>query len=238
MSLGSLDVIRPGLQTIVVAAPRVGYRAIGVAPGGALDARAFALANALAGNAPGTPALEIAYGCFSARFAHPTCLALTGANCDARFDGVHLVLEAPRDGVRTYLAVRGGFDIPLVLGSQTTDLRGNFGGWHGRALRAGDVLPIGDSLESEAMLEDATTALASEVLVRAIDRGAPAEFWARPWRTSHESNRMGTRLLGEALQGGGDVDSHAVFAGVVQLPSGGEPIVLLADAQTTGGYRA
>ncbi len=238
MSRGSVEIVRPGLQTIVVAEPRVGYRAIGVAPGGALDARAFALANALAGNLPGTPALEIPYGCFAARFLRPAHVALTGATCEVRFDGVHLVLEAPRSGVRTYLAVRGGFDIPLVLGSQTTDLRGRFGGWHGRALRAGDVLPIGGSSESEATLDDATSAEAYEVVVRAIDRGAPAAFWARAWRTSHESNRMGTRLLGEALPGGGEVDSHAVFSGGVQLPASGEPIVLLADAQTTGGYRA
>lgn len=74
--------------------------------------------------------------------------------------------------------------------------------------------------------------------LRAIDRDAPPGFWKRSWRLSHESDRMGARLTGEPLEGGGEVDSHAVFPGVVQLPSSGEPMVLLADAQTTGGYRA
>jgi len=238
MSRPTLEVLRAGVQSIVIAAERTGYRAIGVATGGALDKRAFALANALAGNAPDTPALEIAHGSFSARFAVPVPLAVAGAEAGVRFDGVHLAIDAPRSGVRVYLAVRGGLEVPLVLDSRSTDLRGGFGGWHGRALRAGDVLPIGGGAPGEGAFEDATRSYPEAIVVRAIDRCAPPEFWTRAWRMSHQSNRMGARLLGEPLAGGGGVDSHAVFPGVVQLPDAGEPIVLLADAQTTGGYRS
>lgn len=238
MSGASLEIVRPGLQTIVVAGRRAGYRSIGVGTAGALDARAFALANALAGNPPDTPALEIASGALFARFTRPVRIALAGADCDASFDGVSLALGVPHSGMRTYLAVHGGFDVPPMLGSQSTDLRGRFGGWHGRALRAGDVLPIAGGAKGDATLEKAMRAYADDVVVRAIDRGAPPELWTQTWRIGHESNRMGVRLQGERLDGGGDVDSHAVFPGVVQLPANGEPIVLLADAQTTGGYRA
>jgi biotin-dependent carboxylase-like uncharacterized protein len=238
MRRASLEIVRPGLQTIVVAGPRTGYRSIGVGLSGALDARAFALANALAGNAPNTPALEIAHGSFSARFICPAHIALAGADCEVRFDGVTLALGPPRSGIRTYLAVRGGFDVPFVMGSQSTDLRGAFGGWRGRALRAGDLLPVAGPVPQEAANERAMRAYPTEAVVRAIDRAAPPEFWTRVWRVSHASNRMGSRLQGDPLAGGGGVDSHAVFPGVVQLPAGGEPIVLLADAQTTGGYRA
>jgi len=239
MTLQTLEIVRAGLQTIVVAEPRTGHRAVGVGIGGALDERAFARANALVGNAPEAPALEIAYGAFDARFSHPVPFAMAGADCAARFDGLDLVLDAPRSGVRTYLAVRGGFEIPVVLGSRTTDLRGGFGGWNGRALRNGDVLTIGtESDAATARAPEPPAQYPTEIFVRAIDRRAPAEFWTHPWRVGHESNRMGMRLNGEPLAGGGDVDSHAVFPGVVQLPASGEPIVLLADAQTTGGYRA
>jgi 5-oxoprolinase (ATP-hydrolysing) subunit C len=232
------EIVRPGLQTIIVAAPRTGHRAIGVGLCGALDAASYARANALVGNAPDAPALEIPYGAFTARCTHPMLVAVTGADCCARFDGVHLVVEPPRCGVRSYVAVRGGFDVPVVLGSRTTDLRGGFGGWHGRALRVSDALPIVGSGESEAKLQVATQPYAASAVIRAVDRNAPPEFWTREWTASPASNRMGTRLQGEALNGGGDVDSHGVFPGVVQLPADGEPIVLLADAQTTGGYRA
>lgn len=233
-----LEVVRPGLQSIVVATPRSGHRAIGVGLCGALDVASCERANVRVGNVPGAPALEIAYGAFTARFTVPVHVAVSGAQCEVRFDGVHLVIEAPRSGVRSYVAVQGGFDVPMVLGSQTTDLRGGFGGWHGRALQALDVLSIAGEAVPEARLSIATQAYERRAIVRAIDRGAPPEFWTRDWSVSSASNRMGTRLRGETLLGGGDVDSHAVFPGVVQLPADGAPIVLLADAQTTGGYRA
>jgi 5-oxoprolinase (ATP-hydrolysing) subunit C len=234
----TMEIVRPGLQTIVVAAPRTGHRMIGVGLGGALDVASFARANALVGNAPDTPALEIAYGAFMARCVVPMHLGVSGAECAVRFDGVHLVVEPPLSGVRCYVAVQGGFDVPAALGSRTTDLRGGFGGWHGRALRATDVLPIAGDEVIGTKLEMAVQPYPTSAVVRAIDRHAPPEFWAREWSVSPASSRMGARLQGDALRGGGDVESHAVFPGVVQLPADGQPIVLLADAQTTGGYRA
>lgn len=249
----SLHVVRAGLQSIVVDRGRPGFRSIGVSLGGALDRAAHDLANSVCQNDPSRATIEIAYGGFSARFTNPTTFALTGADCEAMLDGLpvapdephdaatgaELVLGSPTRSVRTYLAVRGGFDVEVVLGSRSTDLRAAFGGFGGRALRAGDVVPICDNADAiSGFVSSTVRGHTDEVDVYAIARNAPDAFWQRSWRVSHESNRMGCRLLGEPITRGAEVNSHAVFPGVVQLPPNGEPIVLLADAQTTGGYES
>ncbi len=182
-------------------------------------------------------------------------LRLQGAN---RWSG--------KAGVRSWLAVAGGIDVSPVLGSRSTDLKAGFGGHEGRALKKGDRLPIGsaapgaDRLARRAFglrspqawgMSDMSDVCASEdtdelIWVRVIPgpeqhQFTPesiAKFWAEPWRITPHSNRMGSRLAGPVLarREAGDMLSSAMLPGVIQVPPSGQPIVLLGDAQTTGGY--
>lgn len=253
----ALIVERPGLQSLVVDAGRFGYRHQGVAWCGPADALAHDVANALVCNDARSAAVEVLFGNISVRFETTRAFALAGADCEARLDGARcvawakhiaregqlLTLHSPKRGVFTYLSVSGGIDVPEVLGSRTTDRTARFGGWQGRALQAGDRLSFG-----AATIEGAPFAIAPpsrRETVRVIPCGEIERFearsrdalWAQPWRAGHDSNRMGYRLHGASLEYRGDeLSSHAVFPGVIQVPPSGEPIVLLADAHTTGGY--
>jgi allophanate hydrolase subunit 2 len=137
--------------------------------------------------------------------------------------------------MRTVLAIGGGIDVPLVLGSRTTDVIASMGGFAGRALRAGDRLVVGTaSAEPQrAAIEPPHV----DLVLRTMAQPLAAHLWGRAWTVGHESNRMGYRLKGNAEPHDiGAMRSHAVFPGFVQLPPSGEPIVLMSDAQTTGGY--
>jgi biotin-dependent carboxylase-like uncharacterized protein len=156
------------------------------------------------------------------------------------------------------LAIKGGIDVPLCLGSRTTDLRAGIGGFLGRALTRGDVVPIApeglDDIRQpgpvsfvvdrdHAMGVDVATGAVSARVVRSHEYEAftaPSReaFWNRDWTVTHESDRMGYRLSATALEfaGAREMRSHAVFPGVIQVPPGGNPIVLMSDAHTTGGY--
>jgi biotin-dependent carboxylase-like uncharacterized protein len=256
----SVLVRRAGLQSAIVDAGRFGYRDRGVAWCGPSDALAFALAQRLAGNGMPCAALEVVMGDVELAFETPARCAIAGADCAATLDGERvpnwsaftaasgsrLTLRRPRTWMRTILAFDGGIDVPEVLGSRTTDLATHIGGLEGRALRAGDRLTLGPA-SSRSMrriaikpphADFAAEAFnASPLPVRVLAEPGFDALWERTWSVGHESNRMGCRLRGEPLAHMmGNVASHGVFPGVVQLPPGGEPIVLLGDAQTTGGY--
>lgn len=249
MTARTLLVERPGLQSLIVDRGRLGLRHVGVAWCGAMDMRAYAIAQQLVGNDAGAAAIEIVYGDVDVRFESAARCALTGAECGATLDdrpvaawtsfevpsGARLRLRRPRAGVRTILAVDGGIDVPVVLGSRTTDLVARMGGIEGRALRAGDRLPFGAARAAPEYARAQPPRMRGEV--RAIAQPGFDALWARPWTIGHESNRMGYRLRGDAVPHDvGAMRSRAVFPGVIQLPPSGEPIVLASDAQTTGGY--
>ncbi len=254
---GSLAVVRPGALTFVVDRGRFGARHLGVAWCGAADAAAFEAANFLVGNDANAAALEITLGNASFRFEAETVFALTGADAHARLDerfvepwrahradaDAVLQLAFPQRGARTVLAVAGGIDVPPVLGSRTTDLAAGFGGLHGRALRASDVLALGQPAHPLAQRRVDAPAGGDAVRVVAFDRFAHLDaasqqaFWECAWTAGHESNRMGYRFSARPLRYEREAPpSHAVFPGFIQVPPSGEAIVLLADAQTTGGY--
>ncbi len=170
-------------------------------------------------------------------------------------EGAILEFGRPKRGVYSYLAVSGGIDVPLVFGSRTTDLAASFGGFAGRALRRADRVdaardPAGPPEHAFAVAPPQLKLYASAyhngmTAIRVIaggeidrfDEASRRELWTAHWRVGHESNRMGYRLHGHALRYCGDgLPSHGVFPGVIQVPPSGEPIVLLADAHTTGGY--
>ncbi len=259
----SVEVLAPGLLTTVQDGGRAGWRHLGVGVAGALDPNAHAQANLLVGNAPDAAALEITLAGPRLRFERAVEIALCGADIDARCDGIalprarplrlpagsELALGACRMGARAYLAVAGGIAVEPVLGSRSTDLRGGFGGLAGRALRAGDVLPPGDApcCDVDAIeiapwwIDDAPAADPRDAIrvLPGADATAPADaLYAHGWKVAATSNRQGLRLEGAALEvaDGRERVSAPVAPGTVQLPPDGQPIVLLADAQTHGGY--
>ena len=259
-----IRVEKAGPLTTVQDAGRPGYRAAGVPLGGAMDRRALAEANLLCGNAPDAAALEMTVAGGVLRFERDGHAALAGADLEARLDGeprpagasfaVHrgavLSFGVARAGVRGYLAVRGGIDVPPVLGSRSTLLVAGLGGFAGRALRAGDLVPVGvapgPDPAARSLLPSERTDPGAPVTLRCLlgpqddaftDEGLRTLFDST-YRASVHSDRMGCRLDGPApgLRGAADIVTDAVLPGAVQVTGSGAPIVLGADCQTTGGY--
>ncbi|MGH8079135.1 MAG: biotin-dependent carboxyltransferase family protein, partial [Lysobacter sp.] len=251
----ALDVIAPGPSSHVQDLGRDGWRHLGVSRSGALDPGCAALANALVGNDDDAAVLEFTLQGPTLRLARPLRIALMGAACEARFEGQRLpgarpidlpagtlALGGMRSGARAWLAVRGGFDLPPTLGSRATDLRGGFGGLHGRALLAGDRLPVGAHVAIDASAPhipgwwiDPEFDHDPRAPIRYLASEAPgldelaARFGERPWRVHAASNRQGLRLDGEALAAPAASGlSEPVAPGTIQLPADGRPIVLLA----------
>ena len=263
----SVEVLAPGPMTAVQDLGRRGHRHVGVPLAGALDPGAAMVANWLVGNDGGAALLEFTLAGPTLRFDRPVRMALTGATAEAWFtasDGNRdrvphgrpvtvpagvLQVSGIRSGARGWLAVGGGIDVPVVLGSRSTDLRGGFGGMHGRALRRGDRLALLDPPELYAA---AAAAPGWWVDPHALEcRAAPIRFVPAPdvdrallrgfasgdWQVATDSNRQGVRLQGHALGSPAAVGASAPVApGTIQLPPDGQPIVLLADSQTMGGY--
>jgi biotin-dependent carboxylase-like uncharacterized protein len=263
----ALRILAPGLLTTVQDFGRPGFQHLGIPVGGALDSTSLQAANILVGNPPGTAVLEVAYlGPTIVVEAHNVRLAVVGADApieilsDARaaegrlIEGCRSIVlrrgEVMRIGALSkavlYIAVEGGFDLPPVLGSCATYLRGSFGGWHGRALATGDRLPLRlwqASERIELCLEDFN--LDAPPKFRAI-LGPQADYFSEvSIRTFFDSeyvvcgsDRMGMLLRGPRIehQHGSDIISDATATGCIQIPGSGQPIVLLPDRQTTGGY--
>ena len=239
----------------------MGYQGLGVPVSGPMDAYSHRLANQVLGNDPMAAALEITLlGPELVADGDITCAA-AGAEIDVTVDGVAVPRHAPfrvasgsrlrcgarGKGTRMTLAVAGGFDLPPTLGSRATHMVSRMGPFGGRPLRAGDVLPIGSSVPQDP--RGAVTPLdlpdggASVRVVPAAHRERfTDEAWERLVRTrftvSSQSNRMGYRLEGPALAhaGAADILSEAMPVGAVQVPASGQPILLMAERQTTGGY--
>jgi antagonist of KipI len=257
-----MTVLSPGLLTTVQDLGRPGHRRQGVAPGGAMDAFALQVANLLVGNAADVPALEFALTGPRLKFSGDALIALCGGEFGDLPDwrlvrvraGGEISLEKCRSGCRGYLAVAGGFDVSRVLGGCGTDLRGGFGGHEGRALRAGDGLKVKPgALEAHTLRPDAALhhfvapeirpAYSRSPTVRVV-RGTEAgefsgEFFQHLFAIEAHSDRMGLRLAGPQLERRsktGELVSSPVAPGTIQVPPDGQPIVLMADAQTLGGY--
>ncbi|WP_210081550.1 5-oxoprolinase subunit PxpC [Pantoea endophytica] len=254
-----LKILRAGMMTSLQDHGRAGFRQYGISVGGALDQPAMRTANMLVGNPEQSAVLEIVLGQFKTQFTRDGWFALTGAGCNADLDGKPvwtgwrlpvkkgqvLTLATPTRGMRSYLAVNGGFAVPEMLGSVSTDLKAAFGGWQGRKLQDGDELPLGKATRDfkdkagvrQLLWGNRIRALAGPEY-NEFSREAQQGFWRSPWKLSPQSNRMGYRLQGRQLHRDAtrDLLSHGLVPGVVQVPPNGQPIVLMADAQTTGGY--
>ncbi|MEY4938839.1 MAG: KipI antagonist [Verrucomicrobiota bacterium] len=249
-----VTVLKPGMLTTVQDLGWRGQRNAGVPLGGAVDPFALRLANALVGNPENLAALECTLIGPQLRFEQEALVAFTGAqfgdwpqNQPLRVAaGEVFDFGAARHGCRGYLAVAGGIEVPAVMGSRSTYLRAELGGFRGRALREGDQLPMGNVDRHPAgrwhIDERITPAYSDEPVLRVV-RGAQAdefgaEFYGARYRVSPQSDRMGVRLTGGALSrwAGQELISAPVAPGTVQIPPDGQPIVLTADAQTVGGY--
>ena len=268
----NVTVIKPGLLSSLQDAGRAGHAALGVGRAGAMDQPAWQLANALVGNTRGEATIECTLVGPSLRFEQAVVIALTGATITARV-GEHSVpmwtschlpagsvlhLGGMASGCRSYLAVRGGFDVPVLLGSRSSDLHAHIGYAHGRPLRAGDVLPIGAapafpsalagddvrpldwSLDPQPWFDFAQRPLA---LLRGshwsqLDAASQQLLFGGKFSLSKDSNRTASRLDGHTLQLRLPLEliSEAALPGTLQLPPSGQPIALLAEAPVTGGY--
>jgi biotin-dependent carboxylase-like uncharacterized protein len=258
-----IQVQAPGLLTTVQDLGREGFGPMGVSPSGAADAISLRVGNRLVGNAEGGAGLEMTLLGGTFVFPEGGILALTGSDFGASLDGkpvelwtsfeAHpgqtLRLGQTRSGARCYLCFQGGIEVTPFLGSASTHLLSGLGGHEGRALRKGDVLKLGEA--SGAYLRRTVAAKALERLSpRKVLRVTPGPqsdwfpesaqeiFYASTYRVAEESNRMGLRLEGAAVPegSGGKMITEGVSIGAVQIPSGGSPIILFVEQQTTGGY--
>ncbi|WP_243695361.1 biotin-dependent carboxyltransferase family protein [Agromyces protaetiae] len=238
---------------------RPGLGHLGVTSSGALDRGALALANRLVGNPDGAAGLELVGGGFRARFTGTTWFAVAGAWGDLRLDGRRFapytavrataggVLEigAADRGIRFVLAVRGGLDVPAVLGSRSRDTLAGFGP---APVAAGEALPIGGEPEASVPVldreaaypppaDDVTLVLLPGPRADWCDDPSLAPLFERVWRLAPDSDRVGARLAGTPVaRRDGEVPSEATVPGAVQLPPSGLPTILLADRPVTGGY--
>lgn len=259
----SIEVIKPGAQSQLQDLGRYGYQHLGVPVCGAMDEYSHRLVNLLVGNHTDQATLEIVLMGPSLRFAATTQIAICGADLSATLDGepvaLHQRLTVPAgavlsfgrriNGLRSYLAVRGGFSVAPLMGSRSTFVRGSFGGHLGRALRKGDVLQAADFKPAGALpdLPLVSTLPSAEITPLRVVLGehwagftaeAQALFAEASYRISPQSDRMGYRLEGPALARSqpGELISEAVNFGSIQVPPDGQPIVLMAERQSTGGY--
>lgn len=264
-----IEILTTGLPNTVQDLGRPGYLALGIGHGGAMDKQALAIANLMLGNDPSAAGIEVALHPFRLRVHVDTSVAITGADCAVRVGdrlwpswwatairaGETLTLEAPRAGARSYIAFAGGLDLPLVIGSRATDVKGGFGGLAGRGLSRGDRLAINpvarsfpDGLGAAIEERRCTTAdgLGSAIGLRVLPTAefeaftpqAQAAFTGTEWNVTNDANRMGYRLSGETLSLTSPLEllSHGIVPGTVQVPPSGQPIIQLADANTCGGY--
>lgn len=259
---GALEVVEGGLQTTVQDLGRPGYGRFGVTLNGAADRASLVAANRLVGNPDGAAALEITLLGPRLRFHRPVTIVLAGADLGASLAGRPLPpgerrRALPGDelafgpapearGMRAYLAVAGGIDVPVVMGSRSTDLTAGLGGHLGRALRAGDWLAAGGLRRHDRPGRPRPTVIDPAWPIRVLrgpqaDRFSP-ETWRRfvtsEFTVSSESNRVGLRLVGPPLfpTGGADIVSEGIVTGAIQVTGAGQPIIMLPGHATIGGY--
>ncbi|MBT3170509.1 MAG: biotin-dependent carboxyltransferase [Rhodospirillaceae bacterium] len=285
-----LEIVAGGLQTTVQDMGRQGGQCLGIPPSGAQDGFALRIANLLVGNSPGGPliirddpgaaGLEITMAGLKLQAKTDLLVAATGADMGATLDGVPvprwqafmlrqgqlLAFGMATSGARAYLAVHGGIDVPLYLGSRATHVRGRFGGFNGRALQAGDILPIGqtradsDTLVGRQLRPELVPSYGGAQEVRVVrgpeahlfDGASETAFYATAWQLNPKSDRTGMRFIGPELgfrpgrprylieEAGADPSNIVIDpgapVGTIQVPSGVEPIVLGVDAPSVGGY--
>lgn len=257
----TVRVVKPGFFTTVQDRGRFGLAHLGISPAGAADALSLRIANLLIGNDEYAPALEMTLVGATLEFEKRAIVAICGATCDCRLgqnpvpaneaieipEGGVLHCGSTTDGARCYLAVQGGFEVPIVMGSASTDIRGHFGGVEGRRLQSGDTVRVGSTTGPPLRRVAGTLQPMQWSGAIRVTKGAQhywfsadtyARFLASPYTVSEQSDRAGLRLKGEAVTPSekSQLLTDGIPLGAIQVPQDGQPIILFVDQQTTGGY--
>ena len=260
----SITILNPGLLTTIQDQGRVGYQQFGVPVSGAMDPRSAAFANILVGNDVDEAVLECTMLGPQIRFDADNCFAVCGGDLGAALNGTPiknyqayqarkgdiLKFSVPKSGCRAFIAFAGGLDVPQVMGSRSTYMKAKIGGLDGRKLAKDDVIPF--RAPKAALKDMADRHLYPEfqaqknyrirVVMGPQDDYFTAEgidtFLSKTYTVTQEFDRMGCRLEGDVIahKVGGDIISDGISFGAIQIPSSGQPIIMLADRQTTGGY--
>jgi len=258
----TIRVLKPGLWTTVQDRGRYGYAHLGISPCGAADPLSLRIANLLAGNDEYAPAFEMTLLGATLEVDQSAIVAVSGASCICKVGpyrvAEHTAVEVPAGGVlqcgpinggaRCYLAIQGGIDVPFVMGSASTDIRGRFGGLEGCRLQAGDVIRTNKAggQRPGRLRAGAWDELRRSGPIR-VTRGAQndwfspdewAKFLAATYAVSEQSDRAGLRLTGETVtpRERRQLLTDGIPLGAIQVPQDGQPIILFVDQQTTGGY--
>jgi biotin-dependent carboxylase-like uncharacterized protein len=268
----AIEIMETGLATSIQDQGRVGYYNVGIPPSGALDLVSAAAANVLVGNDPSAAVIESAYMGPKLRFTEPSIVAVTGAQIPVLVNDQEMPLWESfavqagdvlsfgilQGGARMYISISGGIDVPAVLGSRSLYALGAFGGFQGRSLQSGDVLPVGVgngrpgvvipmSLRPEFSREVDVRMVLGLYDYRLTKKGLSA-LLDQPWKLTTVADRIGFRYNGGALEwveriqpfGAGSDPSNITDAGYpvgsIQVPGGVEPIILHRDAVSGGGY--
>lgn len=260
----AIRIIRPGLLTTIQDLGRTGFQKFGVSPSGAMDRRALSVANLLVGNAAGEAGLEMTLTGAEMEFTVPNVVAVTGGNFAPVLNGASVPLcaafpvkagdtlsfGAAQSGCRCYAAFAGGLNVPVVMGSKSTNLKCGIGGFEGRKLKAGDE--IGFSAPAAYLPDlgrrflDYREPKEKEATLRVVlgpqddcfTEAGLRTFLESTYTVTNRSDRMGCALDGPKVEyrTKADIISDGIPFGAVQIPSGGKPILMLSDRQTTGGY--
>ena len=261
-----IEVLKPGFFTTIQDLGRWGYQSYGVGIAGALDPFALSASNLLVGNPEGAAGLEITLQGLSLKFHRESAVAISGADLDPRVDGLSvptwtcvlapsgstLSFKGRNSGVRAYLAVSGGIDVPQVMGSRSTYLLGKFGGLEGRALKAQDFLPVAPQPVNfrewvgRSFPEEMRPLYHKNPTLRVVlgpfddffSEESKKAFLSTPYTITAQSDRMGYRLQGAQItrQKKEELITCGLAFGTIQVPPNGQPILLLVDRQTIGGY--
>lgn len=258
-----MNILSAGPLSTIQDEGRFGLMESGFSPNGAMDLRSMHIANILVGNVPGDAVVEMTMMGMTVRFDCNTVVAITGADLTPTVDDVEvpmycavpvqkgsvLKMGMAQSGMRGYLAVAGGFDIPHVMGSFSTNLKVGIGGFEGRKLKNGDCIPLRTDMEPQFVGHRKTTnpdTYKPEVTLRVVlgpqddyfTQKGKDTFLGKEYTVTDKSDRMGIRLDGEKVESikGVDIMSDGVATGSVQIPASGTPIIMMSDRQTTGGY--
>lgn len=261
----TIKILDAGLLTTVQDLGRYGFQRYGVSASGVMDEYSAKIANKLVGNKVGEAVLETTLKGVQIEFLQNTAVAITGGNCDVTLNGAKIELWQSylvnrgdilkmgicRSGLRNYLAFAGGIDVPIIMNSKSTNLKAKVGGFNGRKLMTGDILSVGvGSLEAPLTLNKHYIPTYSKDIKIGVILGQQDDhfteagiktFLNETYTVTQESDRMGIRLSsvsGATIEhkNGADIISDGITFGAIQVPGSGQPIVMMADRQTTGGY--
>lgn len=261
----TIKILDAGLLTTVQDLGRYGFQRYGVSASGVMDEYSAKIANKLVGNKVGEAVLETTLKGVQIEFLQSTAVAITGGNCDVTLNGTKIELWQSylvnrgdilkmgicKSGLRNYLAFSGGIDVPIIMNSKSTNLKAKVGGFNGRKLMTGDVLSVGvGSLEAPLTLNKHYIPTYSKDIKVGVILGQQDDhfteagiktFLNETYTVTQESDRMGIRLSsvsGATIEhkNGADIISDGITFGAIQVPGSGQPIVMMADRQTTGGY--